>query len=195
MLHNLLKDKEIILASKSPRRKRLFDQLGLKYKQIPSNIAEHHLNIPADEFATYYAREKVKEIAKTNLESFIVGGDTIVLLDDKILGKPKDKREAAKFLQFLSDNEHTVVSAIAIYFREQIYTEVARTRVFFYKLTKKEIEEYIATEEPMDKAGAYGIQGYGSQFIKKIEGCYFNVMGFPVPLFYRMCKKILTKKF
>jgi len=98
MLHNLLKDKEIILASKSPRRKKLFDQIGLKFKQIPSNIAEHHLNIPADEFATYYAREKVKEIAKTNLESFIVGGDTIVFLDDKILGKPKNKREAAKFL-------------------------------------------------------------------------------------------------
>lgn len=191
MLHKLLKNQDLILASKSPRRKRLFDLLGLKYKQIPSHIAEDPLDLSAEEFVRYYSRQKVKEIAKDHSKSFIIGGDTIVLVNNKILGKPGDTREAEKFLKLLSQNEHTVVTGVSVYYKNNFYSRISRTQVFFYKLNQKEIDEYIATNEPMDKAGAYGIQGYGSQFIKKIEGCYFNVMGFPVPLFYRMCKEIV----
>ncbi len=105
--------------------------------------------------------------------------------------KPQNTKEAEKSLKLLSDNKHTVVTAVSIHYKNNIHSKIARTKVFFHKLSQREIKEYIATNEPMDKAGAYGIQGYGSQFIKKIEGCYFNVMGLPVPLFYEMCKDIL----
>ena len=191
MLHNLLNKYEIILASKSPRRKNIFDQLGFSYKQEPSHIKEIPLDLSPINFAKHYAQEKVKKVSRKNPKSLIVGADTIVMLNNEILGKPSDIPEAKKYLKLLSHKMHVVITGVSIYLNNKIYSKAAQTNVYFNKLSLEDIDEYVKTNEPMDKAGSYGIQGYGSQFIIKIEGCYFNVMGFPVSLFYDMCKKIL----
>ncbi|MCK4357453.1 MAG: septum formation protein Maf [Candidatus Cloacimonetes bacterium] len=191
MLHNLLKNKDIILASKSPRRAFLLQQIGLKFSQISSNIEEVENEMSPEDFVVYYSLKKAEKIFKSNPNSFVIGVDTIVFIDNKIIGKPKNRNQAKKFLQTLSGNCHTVLSGISILYKDKIISRVEKTKVCFKQILEKDIEEYIKTNEPMDKAGAYGIQGFGSQFIKKIEGCYFNVMGFPIPLFYEMVQKTL----
>ena len=124
-------------------------------------------------------------------ECIIIGADTIVYKDKKILEKPIDKFQAAEFLTNLSGDYHYVYTGLTINYQNKYITEYTKSKVEFYDLTASEIEEYINTKEPMDKAGAYGVQGLGSQFIKKISGCYFNVMGFPVSLFYQVLKDML----
>lgn len=201
MLHNLLKNEDIILASKSPRRAFLLQQIGLKFRQISSDIEEVENRMSPEDFVLYYSMKKADKIFKTYPNSFVIGVDTIVLIDDKILGKPnftkvslgkpKDCDEAKEFLQILSGNCHIVLSGISICTRRDKISDIERTKVYFNKISEPDIEEYLNTNEPMDKAGAYGIQGFGSQFINKIEGCYFNVMGFPIPLFYKMCNLLI----
>ncbi|MEA2103447.1 MAG: nucleoside triphosphate pyrophosphatase [Candidatus Cloacimonadota bacterium] len=190
MLHNLLKNTDIILASRSPRRKILLEQVGLDFRQIPSAIEETEKDISSEEFVIHYSREKAKKIHRSFPNSLIIGADTVVLIDGKRLGKPADKIEAKYYLQQLSANSHTVLTGITVLYQEKIISEIAKTKVFFHAISEMDLQEYVETEEPMDKAGAYGIQGFGSQFIKKIEGCYFNVMGFPIPLFYEICREI-----
>ena len=192
MLHNLLKNKDIILASQSPRRAFLLKQIGIKFRQISSNINEVENEMSPENFVAHYSMKKAETVFKTNQNSFVIGVDTIVLFDNTILGKPKDHNQARKFLQILSGNHHIVLSGISICTSGYKISEVEKTKVYFNQIQDEDIEEYINTNEPMDKAGAYGIQGFGSQFIKKIYGCYFNVMGFPIPLFYDMVKKLLN---
>jgi septum formation protein len=192
MIHNLLKDIQVILASASPRRKEIFKLIGVKALQIPSCLDEKMLNVPPGKLVTIHSWQKAKAVQeKVDSDCLIVAADTIVYFDSKILGKPVDKFQAAEYLTLLSGNHHYVYTGIAIAYKNNLYKKFTRSRVDFKQLTSSEIETYLQTKEPFDKAGAYGIQGYGSQFIEKISGCYFNVMGFPVSLFYSMLKEIL----
>ncbi|OPX28396.1 MAG: septum formation protein Maf [Candidatus Cloacimonas sp. 4484_143] len=194
MIHNLLKDKEIILASASPRRMEIFKLVGLTAIQMPSHIEEDMIYDNPIKLVKYHAKNKALAIKKQfENDHIVVGADTIVYHDNVILEKPVDIYQAADFLSRLSNSVHYVYTGIAIAYKNQIISDYAKSRVEFSPLSALEIEEYIKTREPLDKAGAYGIQGYGSQFIKKINGCYFNVMGFPVSLFYKMVKSIVSK--
>ncbi len=192
MIHNLLKDKKVILASASPRRKEIFKLIGVKALQMPSYIEEDNIFNNPVKLVKFHAENKAKEIRKKVDNNYlIVAADTIVYQNDEVLVKPRNIHQAADFLTQLSDTSHYVYTGIAIAYKNNLISDYEKTRVEFNPLSAREIEEYIKTKEPMDKAGAYGIQGYGSQFIKRVSGCYFNVMGFPVMLFYNMLKKIL----
>jgi len=189
MLHNLLKNENIILASRSPRRAFLLKNVGLQFEQIPSHIEENLNGMQPEDFVIHYSQKKAEAIQKIHTDSFIIGADTIVVLNNKIIGKPKNDEDAFQILKKLSGKCHEVLTGVSILFHDSQVSDIAKTKVYFNPISDEDIREYVSTGEPMDKAGAYGIQGYGSQFIDKIEGCYFNVMGFPIPLFYEMCKK------
>lgn len=193
MLHNLLKNQDIILASRSPRRAFLLKQVGLHFRQIPSHIDEHINGMNPEEYVKYYAQKKAVEIQKNNPNSCIIGADTIVVLHNEIIGKPKDEYDAFHILKNLSNTCHEVFTGVSILQNDTHISDIEKTKVYFKQISDKDIREYVSTGEPMDKAGAYGIQGFGSQFIDKIEGCYFNVMGFPIPLFYKMCNKVIKR--
>jgi len=193
MIHNLLKNKKIILASASPRRKFIFDQIGLSALQMPANIPETHTTKNPRLLVQNLAKSKAEAVAKkVDDDCLIVAADTIVYFDKKILEKPLSERQAVDYLMRLSGNSHYVYTGIAIWYKNRLITDFTKSRVLFKELSEDDLAEYIKTKEPMDKAGAYGIQGYGSQFVEKISGCYFNVMGFPVSLFYDMLKKLIT---
>ena len=192
MIHNLLKDKQVILASASPRRKEIFKLIGVKALQMPAHIDEDIVYDNPIKLVKFHAENKAKEIRKkVDNDYLIVAADTIVYLNNKVLFKPRNIHQAADFLTLLSGTSHYVYTSVAIAYKNNLISDYEKTRVEFNPLSAREIEEYIKTKEPMDKAGAYGIQGYGSQFIRRVSGCYFNVMGFPVTLFYNMLKRIL----
>lgn len=193
MLDNLLKNQDIILASRSPRRAFLLKQVGLNFKQIPSHIEEHLNGMEPEDFVLHYAKKKAEDIHKTHPDSLIIGADTIVVLRNEIIGKPQNNEDAFNILKNLSGKCHEVYTGVSILLNEIHISEIAKTKVYFTFISDEDIREYVFTGEPMDKAGAYGIQGFGSQFIDKIEGCYFNVMGFPIPLFYKMCIKLKSE--
>lgn len=181
-------NKTLILASKSPRRKELLENIGLNPIVIPSN-AEEKLN-NYNGFADYVmqlAQKKGEEIQnRSEIKNYIlVASDTIVEKDGVIFEKPKDENDAFKMLKKLSGSKHSVYTSLYIYdsTSKKKILDYTITKVTFRNISDKVINKYIETKEPLDKAGAYGIQGYGSQFIKNIEGCYFSVMGFPIPLF------------
>jgi len=171
----------IILASGSPRRQELLKTAGVEFKVCVAKgeeILDPSLQ-PADA-AVEIARQKAREVAGKHPEDIIVAADTIVVLDNLILGKPKDKADAAAMLRLLSGREHIVYTGVCIIKNgeENCFTEA--TKVEFYPLEQDEITAYVESGEPMDKAGAYGIQGLGCVLVKSIEGDYFNVMGLPV---------------
>ena len=167
----------IILASKSPRRKQLLSMMGLEFTVQTADIDEtmDPSQTPAHEVAAVSAR-KAEKIAALHLQDVIVSADTIVVIDGKILGKPKDEQDAARMLRLLSGRTHTVYTGLTVHANGKANTQV----VSFRDLSDAEIAAYIETKEPMDKAGAYGIQGYGSMFVSHLDGDYFCVMGLPV---------------
>lgn len=175
----------IVLASASPRRSELLTQVGIKFQIVPSNADEAVLpKETPEEHVVRLSSDKAMEVANRPAQTgrWFIGSDTIVVRDDKILGKPVDAKEAAAMLASLSDRSHRVISGFAVYDREigkKLSTAVT-TRVFFKNLTTREIEGYIATGEPFDKAGSYAIQGIGSFMVPKIEGSYTNVVGLPL---------------
>lgn len=178
----------LILASRSPRRKLLLKQIGLSFSVRPSRVQEsffEHESPAAN--AKRIALEKAKEVAARTTLGIVIGADTIVVLDGHILGKPRTKKEAKKILRRLSGREHLVYTAFALVDgRSGISAvDVEKTKVKFRKLDAEEIEKYVATGSPMDKAGAYGIQDdHGAVFVEKVNGCFYNVMGFPLTRFY-----------
>lgn len=192
MIHDLLKTKRVILASASPRRKEIFRLLGIKAIQAPSNIDENtHYTSPA-KIVTVHAINKAKHTASDyDPRCIVVAADTIVYHDKTVLGKPETDEQARVFLRRLSGETHCVYTGIAISFCTKVISAYEKTNVTFEHVSEKDISSYIATGEPFDKAGAYGIQGYGGQFVKKINGCYFNVMGFPIAIFYQLLKEVL----
>jgi len=185
MIDKILKDYNVILASASPRRKEIFSLIGITCEVVVSDVAEPITDEDPALQSMRHARNKHNEVAAGCDENdIVVSADTIVVLDGAILGKPRDTREAISYLQRLSGNTHTVITGICVGTLQNHRCAYESTQVVFSKLCSSEIEHYVATGEPMDKAGAYGIQGFGSQFIRSIEGCCFNVMGFPIRRFY-----------
>lgn len=188
---------KIVLASSSKRRKKLISLFGYKYKFHPSNISEDILeNETPKAHVARLACEKVFAISNSykNKNVIIVGADTIVVLNSKIINKPKSKSEAVKILLKLSGKKHTVYTGIAVLNSKnnKFINDVVSTDVYFRKLALDEIKKYVATGSPMDKSGAYGIQDdFGALFVKKINGCFYNVVGLPLVNLQIALNKIL----
>ena len=174
---------DIILASKSPRRRALLEQMGVRdFRIVTPDIDEHmDRDLPPAELVRQISLEKAQAVAaQAAPNTVVIAADTVVALDGVVLGKPADKEEAFRMLSLLSGNRHQVYTGLTVLRGEQVFSQWEETAVTFRSLTAEEIEAYIATGEPMDKAGAYGIQGYGALFIEGISGDYYNVMGLPV---------------
>jgi septum formation protein len=168
----------VILASASPRRRELLSLIGIPHTVQPADIDETAFpDEQPDAHAERLARAKAEVLARTMPEALVIAADTIVVIDGMILGKPIDTGDARRMLARLSDRTHTVVTAIACARRGRVVAAVERVAVTFRPLTAKEIDAYIATGEPMDKAGSYGIQGFGATIVQRIDGDYFAVMG------------------
>lgn len=187
-----------ILASGSPRRKLLLKQIGLRFKAVPSRAPESlRRNESASENAERLALAKAREVARRFRSGVIIGADTIVVVGTKILGKPKNGADARRMLGVLSGRVHSVYTGLALVEARtgRFVSEVVRTRVTFRKLSPQEIDVYVKSGSPMDKAGAYGIQDdYGAVFVEKVDGCFYNVMGFPLSRFYEVLQQFLAVK-
>jgi len=173
----------LILASKSPRRRYLLEQVGLEFSVIPSGIDEDPISGSSPEaYVKKMAANKSKAVSEAHPDSWVIGADTIVLIDHTILGKPRSSDEARKMLKSLSGKTHQVITGYCICceVRNRIISESIKTDVLFKDLTDDEIEWYIHTGEPFDKAGSYAIQGLGMLLVKRINGSYTNVVGLPV---------------
>src|SRR5690242_3985614 len=188
----------IILASASPRRQELLRNALISFLVKPSNIPEEHRSGEAPESCVRrLAREKASSVAHRSADDTpVLAADTEVVLDLKNgtpLGKPRSADDAARMLQMLSGRSHYVITGVCLMWKEvgkwQSKDGTETTTVFMQPITDEEINAYVATPEPMDKAGAYAIQGVASRWISRIEGCYFNVVGLPVPLIYRMLRE------
>ncbi len=180
---------DIILASASPRRSELMTLAGFRFDVICADIDEIvPENARPQEVVMSLALQKAQAVAKDHGKSAVVGSDTVVALDGKILGKPHSEKEAVEMLRSLSGRTHKVYTGVAIVCGEKVTSFFDETEVEFYPLTDAEIFDYVATGEPMDKAGAYGIQGRGAVLVKRINGDYFNVMGLPISKVYRELK-------
>jgi septum formation protein len=168
----------IVLASQSPRRRELLSLIGVAHEVRPADLDE---SVLPGETPTVHcerlAREKAARIASEVPDAIVIGADTIVVLDGEILGKPADETEAASMLQRLSGRTHTVHTAIAVSRNRRIFSGVESVEVTFRPLTEAQIASYVSTGEPMDKAGAYGIQGFGATIVERVHGDYFAVMG------------------
>jgi septum formation protein len=179
----------IVLASSSPRRRQLLALLGLSPEIVPSNIDETWRNGEAPAaHAERLAREKAAAVARRG--AAVIGADTIVVIGGEILGKPRDEAEAQAMLRRLSGREHEVYTAVAVAHGGRVASGVARTVVRFRALDRATIAAYVATGEPMDKAGAYGIQGYGAVLVERIEGDYFTVMGLGLGLLVELLGRV-----
>lgn len=191
-------DQKLILASKSPRRKKLLEQLGFQFDIIATETDEFiDSNLKPEEICQNLAEQKAKEIAKKiSYPAYVIGADTIVVIDGDILGKPADGKQAFDMLMKLSGNTHSVFTGISIFDTalNRNISFFAKTEVTFRILDESEIIDYIESGSPMDKAGAYGIQDdFGAVFVKKINGCYYNVVGFPLEMFYSNFKYFIRK--
>lgn len=173
---------DIILASGSPRRKELLTQMGLVFRVLCSDVDETvDQTLPPEEQVRLISRRKADAVAKlAGPEDLIVAADTVVALEGSVMGKPHSREEAIEMLTCLSGKTHEVYTGFTLRQGERVVTQVECTAVTFRDLTGEEIEAYVNTGEPMDKAGAYGIQGLGSMLVSGIRGDYFNVMGLPV---------------
>lgn len=186
---------KILLASASPRRKEILQKAGVRFSVSVSQEEERITKSAPDEVVEELAGKKAYAVLKQNQEEgiLVIGADTVVSLDGEILGKPKDEEEAVSVLMRLQGRTHEVYTGVAVLrmengeIKEHVFSEC--TKVEFYPVSRKEIEDYVATREPMDKAGSYGIQGAFSAYVKGIRGDYYNVVGLPVGrLFWEMKK-------
>ena len=190
--------KPLILASSSPRRKNLLNQIGINFKVVPSNVDENfNLSFPPNAFTEHWAREKAKKIAKKYPGHIVLGADTVVVLDNKILGKPKDTNQSFEMLSSLSAKTHEVITGISIIYKKGKVdlTFSQKTYVTIKAINSDDIVRYINTYNPYDKAGSYGIQDGFSAYIDKINGCYFNVMGLPLATFKEYYDNIKMNEF
>jgi septum formation protein len=187
------REPKIILASASPRRAELLKQIGVEFELAPSQVEErpHPDEAPTD-YITRIARAKVIAVAREREAGLVIGADTVVVLDGRMIGKPEDEADAQRLLRQLSGRWHAVMTGVALYDAEtrQEVADYEKTLVKFAQLSDREIEWYVNTGEPMDKAGAYGIQGLGGLFVDEIAGNYYNVVGLPIPLIYRLARRL-----
>ena len=176
----------LILASASPRRRELLAQASFTFDVIPTDIPE--LRKPGEDpirFVTRLAREKAEAVAATHAvtpDTLVLGADTIVLVDEEVLGKPEDAADAARMLRLLSGQTHQVITGLCVARGRERQRAAEVTFVRFVTLSDQEIHDYVATGEPLDKAGAYAIQGRAGRWVPRIHGCYFNVVGLPLAL-------------
>ncbi len=178
----------VVLASASPRRRELLQTAGVTFTVKVSDADEHiEPDTPPHEAVMSLARQKAQAVAKSCPDDLVIGADTVVVYDGAILGKPADEGDAARMLRMLSGKTHTVFTGVCIVRAGKTETFFEQTQVTFYPLTEREIAEYVATREPMDKAGAYGIQGRGCTLVQCICGDYFNVVGLPVAA---LCRRL-----
>ena len=181
---------KLVLASQSPRRKELLDVAGFSFSVRAKPVEElRQAGEPPIDYVRRLAKAKA-EAAWQGSDEIVLGADTIVVIDDHVLEKPEDADHARGMLQMLSGREHTVITAICLRHRGGVLVDHSATQVRFAPLTDSEIGEYVASGEPMDKAGAYAIQGLASKFVESVDGCYFNVMGLPLSLVYRHWKSL-----
>ena len=180
---------KIILASASPRRQELLKYITPEFEVMPADVDETLPDgVPAEESAEFLAVRKAVHIAQLCPDSIVIGSDTVVIIDDEILGKPADEADAECMLKKLSGRVHKVITGVCIACGNRTFSFSEATDVKFYKLSDEEIREYIATGDPMDKAGAYGIQSEGCVLVEKIDGDFFAVMGLPVARLKRAFK-------
>ena len=179
----------LILASSSPRRAELLAAAGIPFEVVKVDVDESvHKLEPPGEHVRRLARQKAEAVLAFHPDRLVLGADTIVLAGGEMMGKPADREHAIKMLRLLSGREHEVMTGVALVSQRKAVVEVARTRVWMNPMSEAEIAEYVASGEPLDKAGAYGIQGLGAKFIDRIQGSYSNVVGLPVALVYRLLK-------
>ena len=178
----------IILASASPRREQLLRQVGCEFQVLPSAVEENNeADLLPEELVQAHARAKAQDIVRqVSEEEIVIGADTIVVLDGKVYGKPGNVEEVCRMLSELAGRTHSVWSGIAVAGKGQCFTDAVETRVTLSTLTPEQIRRYAATGEPLDKAGAYAVQGLGAVFVEHIEGCYFNVVGLPLQALSRL---------
>lgn len=181
---------KIVLASQSPRRKELLGRMGLEFVTQASKIDESAFDgLEARELVATLSREKAQWIARQlDGETLVIGADTVVVRDGAALGKPKDTEDAVAMLLSLSGRDHQVCTGVTVYRGDRVLTQVEETQVTFRELTEAEVRQYVSTGEPMDKAGAYGIQGLGGLLVEGIRGDYSNVVGLPVCRLGQMLK-------
>ena len=181
----------LILASASPRRQELLQQIGCEFRIVVSDADELSGDgIPPERLAVENARRKAEDVsAKAGGNAPVLGADTVVAVDEKILGKPKDAADAARMLRLLSGRQHFVYTGIALAYRGEVYIDVVRTAVWVDTLSDEEITAYIATGEPMDKAGAYAVQGIAAKFIPRVDGSFSNVVGLPLYAVRELARK------
>ncbi|OGK14041.1 septum formation protein Maf [Candidatus Roizmanbacteria bacterium RIFCSPLOWO2_02_FULL_37_19] len=188
----------IILASQSPRRKKLLKQIGLPFSVDPSTYDEIiDKKMTPEELAVYLSRKKAEDVARRYKNALIVGADTFVVFHNEIIGKPQDKTHAFEILKKFSGKTHMIISGITVINTKtgKMISETEQTRVTFRVLSDAEIKAYVQTGEPLDKAGAYGIQERGAKFVKKIEGDYFNVVGLPISKLIYILQQFGIKNF
>lgn len=185
---------DIILASQSPRRRELLERMGIEHFRVVTPDIDEHMDraLPPDELVKRISAEKAQAVARQlgDTPAVIIAADTVVALDGAVLGKPADQKDAFAMLCALSGKRHQVYTGVSVAGPQGLQSVSERTEVDFRPLTEEEIRAYIATGEPMDKAGAYGIQGYGALLIEGIRGDYYNVMGLPVCRLGRMLAQV-----
>lgn len=187
---------KIILASASPRRREILENLGLEFEIKISNADETCDILNPCELVCELSKRKaqatanmLKESGNLSDDTLIIGSDSVVYCDGKILGKPENRQNAFEMLSSLSGSTHSVISGLCLIYGDKVITDYEKTDVFFDEISDKEINDYVVSGECDDKAGAYAIQGKASKWIKGINGCYFNVVGLPVHLLYKMAKE------
>lgn len=184
----------LILASASPRRKELIALIEQNVLCVPSGVEEIVPDgLRASEIPLCLATQKAKAVAEEYPNDVVIGCDTGVIAEEELLGKPRDKEDARRMIELLSGKVHKVVTGCAIYCKGECVVFSNETLVEFYPLEQREIEEYISSDEPYDKAGSYGIQGKASLFVKRIDGDYFNVVGLPVSQLNRELTALINK--
>jgi septum formation protein len=183
---------KFILASASPRRRELLASIGLAFDVLPSNVPEVHQDGEApEEYVARLSREKAEALANEHPNRWVIAADTTVLLDEQLLEKPADQADAMRMLGMISGRTHIVYTGVTLVHAERKYrdTRVAESEVRMLPLSDEDIEWYIATGEPLDKAGAYAVQGIGAMFIESIHGSYTNVVGLPLATLFQMLRR------
>ena len=192
-----MKISKVILASKSPRRRELLDQIKVEYECIPSTMEEIMEGDTPSEIVCSLSKQKISDVynkIKDEIKenTLIISADTIVAFGDRILGKPRDEQDALEMLTMLSGKAHQVYTGVSIMYvnngETRMHTFYECSDVFVSELSRENIIEYIATKEPMDKSGSYGIQGYFAKYVEKIDGDYNNIVGLPISRLYREAK-------
>jgi septum formation protein len=183
---------KFVLASSSPRRRELLGSIGLDFEIVPSHVPEiHQRGETPEEYVARLSRDKAGAVADTHPSQWVIAADTTVIFEDELLEKPVDEADAVRMLEIIAGRTHTVFTAVTLKNRERDYldTHVTSSEVRMLPLTRAEIEWYVQTGEPLDKAGAYAAQGIGAIFIESIHGSYSNVVGLPLATLYQMLRK------